>query len=273
MDIFQISEVVNKNRLNGNLRFIDRRDTSSYVYVFFSSNNVYYPNELDCFNNTIVANDYYEWSTFDNGKDSFIFCRDIQKQWYINGVSKEIDSLDKLSSVIGEFSFNKKVICIGSSAGGFAAVYVGAQINAFRVHSFNGQFQLWDLLQRSNKYIDPVVFEAYQDERLELLDVRAAVQVLGDRLYYWCSKYSQWDKINLASLGNLKLNRVLFYSYKHGIPFPKPALKYVIFSKEKFEFRANTKVPLIFALNQSSFKDILRYYLSVFRKFYQRKRI
>lgn len=56
--------------------------------IYFSSNEIYYPNTLESFEYSILKNDKYEWkqNKFSNAK-KHIFLRDLHKQWYLSGIN------------------------------------------------------------------------------------------------------------------------------------------------------------------------------------------
>ena len=56
--------------------------------IFFSGNGLYYPDTIECFNETIVENDRYEWNTVGHADvilkkySMIIYLRDVFKSWY-----------------------------------------------------------------------------------------------------------------------------------------------------------------------------------------------
>ena len=109
--------------------------------VYFSSHNIYYPNTEEVFRKKIIEKDAYEWySTRIEAGHKHIFIRDIQKQWYIQGINKRINSPEKLLDFLKKECEGYRIITVGSSAGGYAAVLYGSQLGAEKVFSFNGQY-------------------------------------------------------------------------------------------------------------------------------------
>ena len=71
-----------------------------------------------------------------------IFIRDIWLSWYVNGVNKELDSLDALISYLKEVTKGYVVTTVGVSSGGYVAGIVAAKLGAIRCFDFSGQFSL-----------------------------------------------------------------------------------------------------------------------------------
>lgn len=70
---------------------------------------------------------------------NFVFCKDVSLSWYFTGIrnysSRIDDTVEKLKTFINEHRF-KKVITLGTSAGGFAALLFGNLIGADEIISF-----------------------------------------------------------------------------------------------------------------------------------------
>lgn len=64
--------------------------------IYFSSNDIYYPNTREIFRKRIVEKNFFEWYHTRVKARKHIFLRDIFKQWYLDGVNAEIDSPKKL---------------------------------------------------------------------------------------------------------------------------------------------------------------------------------
>jgi len=83
--IFQIdSKIVNDTYMKSeNIKVVDVLDEASNLcVVYFSSNELYYPNTEYVFQNTIEKRDKYEWiNTKYPGAKRHIFVSDIQKYW------------------------------------------------------------------------------------------------------------------------------------------------------------------------------------------------
>lgn len=74
-----------------NYKIIPGHKENKYVVIYFSSNDIYYPNNRRTFEKRIIKEDRYEWkkNLLPNTR-KHIFVRDIHKQWYLYGISKDI---------------------------------------------------------------------------------------------------------------------------------------------------------------------------------------
>ena len=98
--------------------------------IYFSSNDIYYPNLEGIFTKRIVNKNFYEWyHTRINRASKHIFIRDVFKQWYLAGINAKIDSPEKLAAFLKQETQDyTNVITLGSSAGGYAAILYGSLI-------------------------------------------------------------------------------------------------------------------------------------------------
>lgn len=123
---------------------------SKKCYIFFSSHAIYYPNTKEIFNEVIVKQDRYEWEKLASPKEivensrMHIFVRDIYKQWYVEGINKQINSIKRLLSYLKEITKDYEVITVGNSAGGYMAVIAAEYLKATYCFNFAGQISLLD---------------------------------------------------------------------------------------------------------------------------------
>lgn len=113
--------------------------------LYFSSNNIWFPNTEEAFRKSIVENNRYEWNRnpYRIGKKN-IYLRDIFKSWYVQGINDEINSVDAIIDWLRKETAGYEVVCIGSSAGGYMAALVGIMLKAKLVFAFSAQFCLYD---------------------------------------------------------------------------------------------------------------------------------
>ena len=70
--------------------------------IYFSSNDIYYPNDENTFRKKIVEKNFYEWyNTRIENAHKHIFIRDIHKQWYLSGINAEVNTPEKLLNFYG----------------------------------------------------------------------------------------------------------------------------------------------------------------------------
>ncbi|PHK18783.1 hypothetical protein VF12_39280 [Nostoc linckia z15] len=232
--------------------------------IYFSSNNIYYPNTEKVFKKRIVDKDRYEWyETRINNSAKHIFIRDIKKQWYLGGINSTLNSIDKLANFLKKETQGYSVITVGSSAGGYAAVLFGSLLEAEKIYSFNGQFELHSLLSSSSEAVDPIIFrERKNPDITKYYSIKPYISKPGN-IFYFCSTKSSWDSNQLLHIKSIPLNKIKFRTGHHGIPFLKTSLPLVInMTRDKLtKLSLSTHVPFIFSLNVeglSAFNNLLK---------------
>ena len=197
--------------------------------LYFSSNELYYPNTFKAFENSILSRDKFEWQrNFMRTGHKHIFIRDIQKQWYIEGINVKYNDPKGLLKLLEDLTNGFKVYTIGSSAGGFAALYYGSLLKAERVYAFNAQLNLNLVIKNSNSYTDPLLFKYRDTQRKEYLVIDNVLNETTDYFYFQSSK-SNFDieQYNALTKKN-RLIRIPFKTSNHGFPFLRHNLSDVL---------------------------------------------
>lgn len=219
--------------------------------IYFSSNDIYFPNNEETFTKRIINKNFFEWYHTRIAKaHKHIFLRDIFKQWYLKGINKTINSPEKLAAFLQqEVKGYGNIITIGSSAGGYAAILYGSLIGAQTVFAFNPQFEIKSLLERSEEAINPLVFRL-KSSMSKWFDIVPFINPKTE-IYYFYSKYSQWDKEQYDhTIPMQNLHQICFKSAHHGIPFIKKALPVVLNASNDFlnNLEKHTHEPIIFSI-------------------------
>lgn len=231
--VFQIDSDMVRTTYSNDLNYIIEFDETCVdqksCSIYFSSNDIYYPNSADVFRKRIIEKNVFEWygirtdNTFKH-----IFVRDIFKQWYLGGINHKINSPEYLLEFLKKETAGLTVTTIGSSAGGFAAVLYGSLLSAKRVFSFNGQFEVGSLLKTSTPAIDPLLFKNATSSLSKYFDIRNFINRDID-IYYFSSLYSKWDYQQYQHIKDIfSVKPILFRTSHHGVPFVKSALPVVI---------------------------------------------
>ena len=243
----------------------DHNLEKEYCIVYFSSNDLYYPNNENSFRESIIEKNRFEWyGSRINVGHKHIFIRDIQKQWYLGGINARINTPQKLYDFLVEETLGYKIILLGSSAGGFASVIYGQMLKAERIYSFNGQFEILSLLKRSSENIDPLVFRNRENkEILKFYDSRNFISS-PKTIFYFHSLKSSWDIEQSQLVKDLGLYQINFTSNNHGLPFYRFNLQYVLNLdlSELVSFSKKNINPFFFSIRLIGFyKTIYNYYL------------
>lgn len=228
--------------------------------VYFSSNDIYYPNTEEIFKKRIVEKDFYEWYRLRISKAcKHIFVRDIFKQWYLKGVNSRIDNPEKFATFLRKETCGFRTIMVGSSAGGYAAILYGSMLGAEKVLAFNSQFELASLLSRSDENTNPLLFRLKENNSSrKYFDITPIINP-KTKIYYFYSKGSEWDSQQngyLERQGIKSLYKIPFSSKHHGIPFLKVALPVVLNMEddELAKFIDSVQNPILFTIKMVGIK-------------------
>lgn len=230
--VFQTdSGIVNKvyQEQDNYLIEFDEKGDKEWCAVYFCSNDIYYPNTEEIFRKRIVEKNFFEWYHSRITKASkHIFIRDIFKQWYLAGINININTPEKLIDFLKRETEGYKVVTIGSSAGGYAAILYGSFINTQYTLAFNPQFEIQSLLKRSTEAINPLLFRI-KDQRRQYFDIIKFISK-GVKIFYFYSNASPWDmeQKNHINKNIPNLYTIAFRTKHHGIPFLKVALPKVL---------------------------------------------
>ena len=276
--VFQVdSDIVQRVYKNNKNYLIDYNEDctdKSTCAIYFSSNDIYYPNEEGTFEKRIVEKDFFEWyGTRNKNVYKHILIRDVFKQWYLSGINKEIDSPEKLIEFLLKETEGYSVTTLGSSAGGYAAVLYGSLIKAKKAIAFNAQFEINTLLDSSNEIIDPLIFRSANSEKRKYYEVNPFVS--SDlEVFYFTSIGSKWDSEQCDYIKDVKsINVIKFKTNHHGIPFLKSALDVVLNldSKTLKSYTKGVNNPILFSIKMVGlFKVMVSAYEQLMKR-YKRK--
>ena len=147
------AEVMDFFKKRVNIRVVDTTGFKSRCIVYASANGVWHPNSPEVFHKRILKNDEFEWTRRGIAADRIIYIRDILKEWYVNGIGKEVDSIDRLIEYIRSFVFEyREIICIGSSAGGYISTILGIALKASYIISNSGQIDISQYAEMEREY-------------------------------------------------------------------------------------------------------------------------
>ena len=246
--VFQVDSSIIKEYYNNNpnYKIIENQDGSEDLcIIYFSGHGIYFPNNEKSFTYSIVEKDYYEWShlKIPNAK-KHIYLRDIHKQWYLTGINSQLNSCDKVAEFLLKESKGLRIITVGSSAGGYAAILFGELLKAERVIAFSPRIELLSRLELSSHAIDPLVFRLIGTPYNKYMDLLKSLSLNKSEFYLFYPIKSKLDSIQLEHLeknnicNNKRVHLILFNTSKHGVPFPKIVLTN------------------LFALSNDRFKDL-----------------
>jgi hypothetical protein len=269
--VFQTdSEIVNKIYKEEPNYLIDHNKVENsetpYCILYFCSHDIYYPNKKKVFADSIIKKNTFEWyRTRVKKGEKHIFLRDIKKQWYLTGINENINSIGKLAKFLKEETEGYRLITIGSSAGGYAAVLLGQLLNAEKIYSFNGRVVFKKIFKESSPDIDPVIFRERKNPEInKYFDLKPHI-TNPENIYYFNSLNSEKDEIQFQHIADLDINFISFRTSHHGVPFLKSNLEYIINCPAGVldELSKGIHYPLLFSMKIEGFTSTI---LSLFNQ-------
>lgn len=265
LDIFQKKAWVELE----NIKVVNIPGGGKTVVIYFSSNNLYYPDTEDCFVNTIFEKDRYEWTRMMIKRASkHVFVRDVYKTWYMTGINSSVNTipllLERLKKEVVGYD---EIITLGSSAGGFAASLFGSWLNADLIFNFNGQWEINSVIERNG-------YSSLKKIRSSCGDYYDIVKYIknSQNIFYFISNKSRWDIAQEKYSKELPINRIFFSTSHHGIPFLKVALPTVLnMSKEQLgNFSGRHFNPLVFTIRCVGLrKTLVGLYIQIKKKYFK----
>ncbi len=149
------SKLIEEGFLKDNYLIEQGKGKNNYAVIYFSGNGIYYPNINETFTEEIFQKNRFEYYKKRIVKaNKHIYVRDILKQFYIGGINSKTNNPNKLLDFLKQETKGKKIITVGSSAGGYAAVLYGILLNAEYIFSFSGLFNLIKNFSGKESYKD-----------------------------------------------------------------------------------------------------------------------
>ena len=198
--------------------------------IYFSGSGLYTPNTEDTFEQRVIKENRFEWYGHRlPGVYKHISVRDIAKQFYVWGINKNVDSMEKLVEFLKIQTDGMEIYTVGSSAGGYAAALVGSTLNAEMIYCFSGFFSLnhvnGDIWYLVSKYKESELHNRYYE-------VGKFIENTTAKIVYFYPALSE-DTINNDSYQHTLVDsysNVLAFGMNtraHGITFPKYCLEYL----------------------------------------------
>jgi hypothetical protein len=176
------NDFLNEDYKKSNIKIkTNNKAKSNICLIFCSGNGLYFPNTEKEYINKIRKNDRYEWENIAKNRmlqkyvAKMIFIRDIYKQWYVTGINFQLYNIDILVEYLRKETIGYQVVTVGNSAGGYMATLLGVLLNAFRIITISGQYNLWGFINNKNnknlfleKYKECEIQSKYYDLRMLL---------------------------------------------------------------------------------------------------------
>lgn len=226
--------VVNDAYLKSNYKIMYTKSKKKNAIVFFSSNGIYSENTEKEFIDIIIEKDSYDWENISKNRvikqyfSKVVFVRDIYKQWYVTGINKQINSVEKVVELLLKELSGLQITTCGSSAGGYMAVLVGAMLKAKRIVTSSGQF----VLDINNS--GPLIAKYSIDSRkAQYFDLRPIMKSMTDSVFYFYPSKSPDDILQNNYVKDAKLHRFAMDTEAHGQTINGSCFPYVLTMEEK----------------------------------------
>ncbi len=249
--------------------------TTNHCYIFFSGNGLYYPNTEEEFTKKILHEDRYEWKNLSSYKEldktarKRIFIRDVYKQWYVMGCSKDLNTVDKLYSYLKEITKGCTVITVGNSAGGYAAVLFGILLKAKIIYSFSGQFSIMDKINDNNILIQKNKNRSYYNLK-QLIELNTE----NTPIYWFYAAKSQYDIEQREIIrGMQNIYQIAFNVSVHGKScFPTDYIPFILKTSSdetcRFELKRKIYSDFLFSYEVFGIKGIIRAVIYLLNKIF-----
>ena len=220
-----VEEIYNKE--NYSIK-VNNKTHDDICFIFFSSNDIWFPNTEEAFKRSFIEGDYYEWLNYsDIQANKVIYVRDIYKSWYVTGINKELNSVDAVIEFLKKQTSGMRVITVGSSAGGYMASLAAALLNAEYCICFSAQF---DLTGKGAMGVNPFLRNYSQDaNRSKYYNIVEIIKKSKVLMFYIMPAYCESDKEQMdkvAGVENVHILRIA--SHHHGVPLLKGNLSRLI---------------------------------------------
>lgn len=263
---------LNKYTKDSNCRIEYTGEKRDCVAIYLTSNNLFFPHTDEIFWKAVVEKDRYEWT---KQKISYaqkhIFLRDIYKQWYASGINSTLDSIDKVVEWLKvEVKDYTRIVCLGSSGGGYFASILGAKLKADIVLNFNGQWDIYDNIERDGRIISPVLKRMLDnhDEGVKYFNI-SREEFDYPRTFYFVSTKSSCDAQQLALVKNFSnIHVVRFCNSHHGIPFLKCSLPRILNMNydELCQLEHSEHLPILFDMRMAGILPTIRFMFKMIKK-------
>lgn len=244
---------------------------SNDCYVFFSSHNIYFPNTYEEFRRKIILGNRFEWKRHSPREFAkIVFLRDVQKQWYLEGINSRINSIEALAAFLKQETQGLKVTCAGSSAGGYAATLLGTLLQAERIFNFCGQFSLWPSLEMVQRKLNPILVRHESDPKFNrYFDIVDLISSTTSPIFYFYAGRCISDVHQAQLVKNIShVRNLAFDSATHGRTTLTLSLKDLFdLSNDDLidlhdKYRNKMIKPIVFSLQLSGLGSTVSYFIN-----------
>ncbi len=156
-----------------------------------------------------------------------IFIRDILKEWYVNGVSNSLNSIDKLVDFLKKETKGYQVVTVGNSAGGYIAAVLGIILSAEYILDFSGQNNIWQYVFKDIEY--PELYIAKEIEsKCKYFNIVPMIKESNIPIFYFFAASCEQDIMQYSLIREFNnVHTFAFRTKQHGVsvyPFNLPVI-------------------------------------------------
>lgn len=249
------------------------------VCLFFSSHGILGDGTIESFRKNIVNNDRFEFRNMSRTEPlssvagTFVFIRDLFNCWYMDGINSEINSHAKMTEWLKKITDGKRIISIGSSAGGYAAIYFGAQLSAESIYVFSSQMDLTVIGEKTLKSYKYYQEDMNNPEVKDHLSLRETIKSYKGDLYYFYPNKCQFDIDQYEQVKDLENIKIFSMNRdKHGRSvYPPSMIKILCMPKTELDglynkFKGKKISAAYFMAITSGYKATVKYLWKQLRK-------
>lgn len=208
----QKMELLLRKEYQKNNYLVETLETDEKIAViYFSSRGLFDCKDPDEFKSKIAGRNWFEfYKTRINKASKHIFVRDVLCKWYSEGINTEINSPEKLLEFLRGEIKGYKVITVGSSAGGYAALLFGTLLKAEYIFAFSAQFEIAEKYRNNYNAV----------EMIRNSDIP---------VFYMFPRYYEDDYAQFNKVKDIKnIHTLMILSPHHGVPIYKSILRKII---------------------------------------------
>lgn len=187
---------------------------SDLMIVYFAGNGIYYPDTEEAFKNAFCVDgdgrfEYLKYHALKARKE--IYLRDIMKCWYVTGINSELNSPYKLAEFIrSEIPEGCKLVTVGNSAGGYAALWYGLYLGCDHIICISPQTSLVPLVSGEN------LLGKYQKERRDYLELPSKGRNSSTSVFFFYAEFCDIDKKEYNAMSDWdNVYRLAFNTSEH----------------------------------------------------------
>lgn len=203
--------------------------------IYFSSNGLVPPPKTveRCCREILIKNRFEWYGTRIARACRHIFVRDVDLIWYRKGISTRCSSVKEVVEVLKPLTEGYEVVCVGSSAGGYASMLFACLLNAKMCFAFSPcmdvrRFVLKNRESRKSEYWQEK-YDALVNDPDEFSNLGKLCAGHGNSVYAYFPTKSELDAEELKDAHAVPCIRLFLHDSKvHGFSFSRAVAERLI---------------------------------------------